>query len=577
MHNLLNLDSQLTYSIEDVDRIRKNEKFYQVRVVLSTLKEGRTILYYRYTNIQFAKQLHIAKRLTGARSELPEQTVISLPKEILRGKVRFVQSIKCLDQKHIVNGVFSYNLKEENRKNEDLSIRLCKYEFAKPIRIGDRDIRFLCISSFEIARYFLFGTDLYNEALLTTKFSEDKKNKIYNPNETAKIEVDGNTIYKLRLRSKIPDDCTQMAGDLAFIPEFKNLAESLIGVLRSETNYFTFYNMKLPITKFDLLEVMGEYVVGSNGAAGFWVKTIYDAAGYGPVYYYDRDNDGRTTQAKHAGLPKIFGGKKPAKQRNPQNIPPIDPNASGDPDLETTSLTSYMDDQFVLPKQGALNVKLMKFTQENQAGQKTPQGDVDSKAAAGQSDNEGKGSGVVRVSNDMGIPALGIDQPIYWEYFEMIIKNIQTELIGYRISIAYLNSSFKFQSSIASSNYSELKIENFPLVEFYLVKLVVESKVFYIMELDLRTYMRATLLFWDASEYVDIPDEMLREFLKHYNDLNGVGKSLSELYENESFKLGAVNFRHQTEKWKGEPREQAIIKALGHQAKKIANEIKRKV
>src|SRR5690606_20679044 len=113
--------------------------------------------------------------------------------------------------------------------------------------------------------------------------------------------------YYVQLRKTTPNACSQEAGDLAFIPKFKEEVDKLVGTLRTG-NIKTFYSLELPIERFDKFSVLGEYITSLSGFDGFWAKIIVNVEGYTPAYIFGRDNDGRTTEKKNPNLPKSFPG-----------------------------------------------------------------------------------------------------------------------------------------------------------------------------------------------------------------------------------------------------------------------------
>ena len=503
MHNLLKLNLNEDYIIEDVDQIQtwnsnKGEntlvKFYVLSVLLRKKGDSEKELIKKFINIQFAKNLHIGAIYSKFKESIPEHWQLrELPLSFLKTSNLVDGKSKQLERKKY--------LKYDNQINS----RICVYEFKNSILLNGQKINFISFPSFEIARYFLFSWNKYNESLLNSEFTNDpKKNKIYNLEKSGNLTNEkGEKRHYLQLRKKIADESVQQAGDLAFNDDFRRIVKQLIDTVNSKNgykNYSSFFTMRIPNINFSKFEVLGHYTTNLNNLNGFEVKVITSVQGYSQPIFYARDNDGRRTEQYDINLPNVGFGHKPLKPKpNLNDITDNDINHDevGDPEIEQENLIYESD--FDKYSEKSINVKINKNTQEFQNGNYKPIDPKDKIGVSGVSSEGGRGSGYQGINN---IPdsRIYITPQTYWLNFQETINAIKNNWENCEINFLIKSeNTYKFSDKMLSLTMNFKVSGIFQKVHYYFVQIKIMEKEIYLIEFDQNQTKNSTILFWNKK------------------------------------------------------------------------------
>ena len=566
-----NLDPETEYRVIDVDTARYDpkDKTHKLRAVLSYIKNGEALFEERYANIQFGRQLRIGVTWIGDKAVRSKEIIVAnLPYWFGRTSRYCEDSIDYLDESSLHFGRFHY--RTDNPPAEYYNYRCLVHELNKPFDINGTNVDFIMVSTYELTRYFVFGVNKYNELLLKgLVFDQSQSNNIYNPEITREITVEGKKRRFVQLRSKVPDSCVQLVGDLFFEKRVREMAQKFVHSVSVNKN--PFYISRFPIENVRNIKAYGRFVKNKAGKTGFEVLA-FASVDYGKKYLFSRDNDGRTTAKRDQSMTKIFGGKKKNAIKKPIKDP-INHDALGDKDLESTPLHEYIEEnQF---EDGDLSgEKVVKVDQSNIADKKTPGDEIDGRGVGAASDNGGTGSGTVPVNNDCIVGADDITSSKYWDRFTKIIEGLLVEFKDYSVSVRYLSKGLEFVNEPSISSFKNvLNVQS--LSEFYLVEFNVGMHTFYIMEVNPNEYDVPTMIFWDAFASTTLLPNQIEIFLTKYFDENGVSEQVAEAIL-EEFEIGhtIINHQYHPRGSNGDWRYPAE-KALSNQSKKIATKIKK--
>lgn len=549
LRKILRIEPDIRYTLEDITKIYTHKtksgtgSYYALEVVLSYYDNGvkrRKWLNEDYgVNIQFAQNLHIGAELDTESEYIPKGwEFFDLPNTICEIEQFVKQDI------HYLNKDFLFNFSKKNggEWKEDIhSTRIAIFEFEEPVTLNGVEVNYVTIPSFEIARYFLFDSNLYNHYLIESEFgSKDRKNCIYNPEASGIIDAtDGSEIKYVQLRKEIDDSCSQRAGDLAFQPKFRRQAVKLTDRLRS-TNIRTFSHLELPLENFDEFRGLGIFTRNSKGKQGVSIKVITHVSGYSDHYAFGRDNDGRKAKGGNSNLTPTAGGEGfPSPPANDLEDNNVDNNELGDISIEQDEFDFQSEfDQFARVDS---TKKVEKVEQEYKSKGHGFLPEQEILGVGGLSGEGGSGSGYQGADNTPDDPRF-IKPYMYWLNFFKLVNRIKEEWSEMEIKYLQLKDGrVGFYQGKCKQRLSFRSKSHFS-IDYYLLELKLGDKYCYLIEFNQGQTTNGVSLSVFHSDHQDISHEISR-VLKKLSNKRGNSSSLKK----ETLFYSVETVKHRTQ------------------------------
>lgn len=472
------------------------------------------------------------------------------------------------------------------------------------------DIQFIAIPSYEIARFFLFGTGVYNGFLLQSNLYVNTENKIFD-NDQVYFDEQTKTLDIL-LKSGVSLENAQTIGDLCSFESYRCEAQKLSRIALTKTPDFS--DLLMPIRKFERITFKAKRVKNNAGNWGLLILFFEACIGHREYVKLNCDTED--------------GFRKKTTNKHSEND--YNPDVSGLTTINTGNLENYIDDEntnnSIPAKNISSNLKMnnllidfdnieiekksrihqnnsptrrkIQITNTQNFGQIT--GESSSSSDIAPQDVKDVRHGNVFDSSQMrdNSSDSNIYSTRYFQDFEIIVQHMfdilrkqhRNTTVKYgkyeRISN---NDSVNFQERPATIDMSNLLIRKNITCSFtfrkggkikrkiYLIEVKVDFKTIYLLEPEFKSEnaTASSLIFYDI-EFAQIDTSQLFQFFDAYVTCKGVKSRMVEMNKiSEKYFLIATNHdligdnTHELMKVK-----EALLKHASKMSKKIIDSLK---